>query len=611
MELTEEELRVLAHTILGEAAGEGPEGMTAVMNVIMNRAADPRYPDNPAMVALQKNQFSTWNSKKSGGNDPVARFPVGSEAFEEALQIVQAVASGTVEDNTQGATHFYSKSMLSKPPAWFEEEGPKGAKEIGNHVFAARTDPPAPEPAPFTQGLTARARQQVPLPRSRPTSFAPVGVRATGAPPTTKSQDRLVAGGGGGDLTTRTVRTVGIDPTTGRPIQSSALEIALQAEAARRRVLIQNQNDLVGRAAAGPDAAASGKTSRGRTVQDLFGAAAAGPDAAAPGKTSRARPDLVGAQAADSRAAAPGKTSRARATTTTLTNDQRRAEARSEQAIQRALARGQGTQPFRPSSGVTRTAGGIAGTVQLPRNVRPNVTIPEMPKPPTRATRFAPVRATPSQVEAGSGFRLPGGTAFTVAPRPAPPPDNSKRLAAGKNLFIAGEITPKGPARGRGAAGAAKRKLAARKEAIAPVGPKAPEEPLIEEVVAAREPVIRRQPVVVQKTPEQLAREQVAAQFGAMARIGTNGYIYRPGAPGQAYQRVGTAPALLRTAASISANYNPAHLAAAAAGRKSYTLSDGSSMPTKTIGGKLRKSYADDGNTTSTPGFYSSNPSWW
>jgi hypothetical protein len=154
--VTEEELRILAWTILGEAAGEGAAGMQAVAHVIRNRALSGRFPANPASVALQSNasgihQFSTWNALSQGGNIPRAKYPVDSESFQRAYGIAQKVFGAQPgKDPTQGATHYYSPKGMpgGAAPYWWRSEAPKGEKRIGGHIFAIkRPDAVAPTPA--------------------------------------------------------------------------------------------------------------------------------------------------------------------------------------------------------------------------------------------------------------------------------------------------------------------------------------------------------------------------------------------------------------------------------------------------------------------------------
>lgn len=152
--MTDEEARILAWTLLGEAAGEGGLGMTAVAHVIRNRAESGRFPSNPASVALQQSssgthQFSTWNALTNGGNIPRARFPVGSAKFDEALAIVNKVFSEKPgNDPTLGATHYYSPQGMAggAAPYWWNSEAPLGGVKVGNHIFAKKRDQNSPIP---------------------------------------------------------------------------------------------------------------------------------------------------------------------------------------------------------------------------------------------------------------------------------------------------------------------------------------------------------------------------------------------------------------------------------------------------------------------------------
>lgn len=164
--MTEEEARVLAWTLLGEAGGEGTAGMTAIAHVIRNRAASGRFPSNPAAVALQSNsegyhQFSAWNALDKGGNIPRSRYPVDSADFQKAMTVVQKVFSlRPGADPTQGATHYYSPRSMKNgaAPYWWNSEARNGEKKIGGHIFAIKYDPPV-----------------APIPRRRPNGQDQIG----------------------------------------------------------------------------------------------------------------------------------------------------------------------------------------------------------------------------------------------------------------------------------------------------------------------------------------------------------------------------------------------------------------------------------------------------
>ena len=144
---TPQDRDVMIRTIIGEAAGEGPEGMAAVALVIRNRMEDSRYPDTPGGVSLQPGQFSAWNTDGSG-NDLVGHYGPGSDTYDKAALIADMVMGGQVPDFTKGAVNYYSpegmRALVAQGyqdnliPGWLssanaERSGP--AVQIGNQVF--------------------------------------------------------------------------------------------------------------------------------------------------------------------------------------------------------------------------------------------------------------------------------------------------------------------------------------------------------------------------------------------------------------------------------------------------------------------------------------------
>jgi spore germination cell wall hydrolase CwlJ-like protein len=120
-------------TMLGEAGGEGANGMAAVAHVLVNRTSDSRYAGSVSKVALEPKQFSTWNTGE-GGNNPL-RWDQNSETYKRAGAIWDAVASGHSVDPTGGATHYYNAAEVT--PDWAADEQVKAGGEIriGNHTF--------------------------------------------------------------------------------------------------------------------------------------------------------------------------------------------------------------------------------------------------------------------------------------------------------------------------------------------------------------------------------------------------------------------------------------------------------------------------------------------
>ncbi len=165
-------LHAATQTLLGEAAGEGREGMVAVANVFDNRVDSSRYPSNLLDVVKQKNkkgvsQFSTWNEGKSG-NNPDERFPRGSKAYNEARAIVADVSAGRIPDPVRGGTSYYAPKGMKggKEPYWWDEESKDGSVRIANQRFALGPEDITPSTA------LAAIEDVAPMVPTRPESLA-------------------------------------------------------------------------------------------------------------------------------------------------------------------------------------------------------------------------------------------------------------------------------------------------------------------------------------------------------------------------------------------------------------------------------------------------------
>lgn len=129
-ELSPYQRDILIKTALGEARGEGVEGMADVLQVILNRANSGQFPSDPAAVALQNRQFSTWNAGE-GGNNP-GQFKPGSKAYQTAEQALEAIVSGQRPDPTGGALYYHTPAVS---PAWAGGVNKNGTIERNGHVF--------------------------------------------------------------------------------------------------------------------------------------------------------------------------------------------------------------------------------------------------------------------------------------------------------------------------------------------------------------------------------------------------------------------------------------------------------------------------------------------
>ncbi len=128
----------VAKTIWAEARGEGPQGMQAVANVIVNRTKNPGWwsrhadeiPDDTfAAVCRDPFQFSCWNA-----DDPnralIDRVTVEDPQYRVALSIASDAVAGTLGDLTNGCDHYHTVSTL---PRWAARRSPDFA--LGRHLF--------------------------------------------------------------------------------------------------------------------------------------------------------------------------------------------------------------------------------------------------------------------------------------------------------------------------------------------------------------------------------------------------------------------------------------------------------------------------------------------
>lgn len=133
--VNEDDLRLLAATVFGEARSEGELGMRAVAHVMVNRVGE-RFGEDLATVILTPRQFSVWNR-----GDPNRRlvqtlvrepdrYAADEAQWEQAQRIAREVLSGRSVDPTEGALFYHTQAVR---PRW----APYGRDRqvIGEHVF--------------------------------------------------------------------------------------------------------------------------------------------------------------------------------------------------------------------------------------------------------------------------------------------------------------------------------------------------------------------------------------------------------------------------------------------------------------------------------------------
>ena len=113
----------MASTAWHEARGEGIEGMTAVMEVVHNRAVEGyRGASNECEVAKASKQFSAFNNGYSE--------PEFDQSFLDILPMAWKVYRGEVDNLPDSVMHYHTTAIK---PTWSDSS--KVYATLGNHVF--------------------------------------------------------------------------------------------------------------------------------------------------------------------------------------------------------------------------------------------------------------------------------------------------------------------------------------------------------------------------------------------------------------------------------------------------------------------------------------------
>ena len=133
------EIETLTYTILGEARGEGVEGMSMVANVIRNRAESGLFPSNPYDVALQGEgtQFTTNHATRGNQTSTRSEVPKGSALYRQAETIVRDVIYGDRPGDPTGGSLYYHTEDVA--PTWAPKvKTSYGTIKQGAHVYYPR-----------------------------------------------------------------------------------------------------------------------------------------------------------------------------------------------------------------------------------------------------------------------------------------------------------------------------------------------------------------------------------------------------------------------------------------------------------------------------------------
>ncbi len=124
--------QIVASCLVLEAGGEGPEGMQAVLNVILNRAEGSLHRVVPETVKIGafSCMSSVWKRSEPNYSPLIRRAENQSDAYEEAMNLISLMEEGFLRDNTRGATHYHAAYIH---PYWADSL--RYLTTIGNHIF--------------------------------------------------------------------------------------------------------------------------------------------------------------------------------------------------------------------------------------------------------------------------------------------------------------------------------------------------------------------------------------------------------------------------------------------------------------------------------------------
>ena len=121
--------RCLTQAVYFEARGEPLEGQLAVAQVVLNRVADPRYPNSICEVVFQ-NDHRKHRCQFSFACDGKTDKPANSEAWDLAKAVAYVAKTGQWQDMSKGSTHYHA---IYVSPFWREHLHP--TVQWGQHVF--------------------------------------------------------------------------------------------------------------------------------------------------------------------------------------------------------------------------------------------------------------------------------------------------------------------------------------------------------------------------------------------------------------------------------------------------------------------------------------------
>ncbi|MFV9509787.1 spore cortex-lytic enzyme [Tepidibacillus sp. LV47] len=115
---SENDIRIMANAVYGEARGEPYVGQVAVAAVILNRVENPAFPNTPSGVIFEPGAFTA-----------VADGQIWLTPNETARKAVLDAIAGW--DPTGGALYYFNPATATSAWIWSRPQ----IKKIGNHIF--------------------------------------------------------------------------------------------------------------------------------------------------------------------------------------------------------------------------------------------------------------------------------------------------------------------------------------------------------------------------------------------------------------------------------------------------------------------------------------------
>ena len=118
--ITQDDIELMANLVAAESIGEPYKGKVAVASVVLNRAANPKFPNSIQGVIFQRNAFSCVRNNQ-----------IVSTPNEDCYKAVYEPINGS--DPTNKALFFYNPAIATCN--WMKQSNKVNETIIGHHTF--------------------------------------------------------------------------------------------------------------------------------------------------------------------------------------------------------------------------------------------------------------------------------------------------------------------------------------------------------------------------------------------------------------------------------------------------------------------------------------------